>query len=489
MQDRSAGDTAKVSHGRKRRMMGMRRRWIITRVFPGITILMLIAALSSVFLVASYYSNARFALENKVRAGVSYFNTYAMANYSEYYRNAVLYAGNFDEADTIELQFLDRNGRVEISSRGQTVGITPETPEVRRALDTGRMDSFTGRDPLTRENILAVSAPLEYDGGVVGALRLVTSTRELDKQVALLAVAVMGLAAVISGVVLCVNLVFMRRIAAPVAEVTEAAKRISDGSYGIQIPNKYEDEMGQLVDNINQMSLQISRSEKMQTEFISSVSHELRTPLTAINGWGETLLADDGGDIQQLRRGVRIILRESRRLTNMVEELLEFSKIEDGRFTLRVEQMDLQAEVEDAIYTYRELFRQDGIDLEYLNAGEMFEQPITGDPERLKQVLCNVLDNAAKHGGSGKRITVSMEQEGEYYAVRVRDYGPGIPEAELPYVKQKFYKGSSKARGSGIGLAVCDEIIHRHEGTFDIGNAPGGGCVVTIRLPISREEE
>ena len=489
MQDRSAGDTAKVSHGRNRRMMGMRRRWIITSVFPVITILMLIAALSSVFLVASYYSNARFALENKVRAGVSYFNTYAMANYSEYYRNAVLYAGNFDEADTIELQFLDRNGRVEISSRGQTVGITPETPEVRRALDTGRMDSFTGRDPLTRENILAVSAPLEYDGGVVGALRLVTSTRELDKQVALLAVAVMGLAAVISGVVLCVNLVFMRRIAAPVAEVTEAAKRISDGSYGIQIPNKYEDEMGQLVDNINQMSLQISRSEKMQTEFISSVSHELRTPLTAINGWGETLLADDGGDIQQLRRGVRIILRESRRLTNMVEELLEFSKIEDGRFTLRVEQMDLQAEVEDAIYTYRELFRQDGIDLEYLNAGEMFEQPITGDPERLKQVLCNVLDNAAKHGGSGKRITVSMEQEGEYYAVRVRDYGPGIPEAELPYVKQKFYKGSSKARGSGIGLAVCDEIIHRHEGTFDIGNAQGGGCVVTIRLPISREEE
>ena len=470
-------------------MMGMRRRWIITSVFPVITILMLIAALSSVFLVASYYSNARFALENKVRAGVSYFNTYAMANYSEYYRNAVLYAGNFDEADTIELQFLDRNGRVEISSRGQTVGITPETPEVRRALDTGRMDSFTGRDPLTRENILAVSAPLEYDGGVVGALRLVTSTRELDKQVALLAVAVMGLAAVISGVVLCVNLVFMRRIAAPVAEVTEAAKRISDGSYGIQIPNKYEDEMGQLVDNINQMSLQISRSEKMQTEFISSVSHELRTPLTAINGWGETLLADDGGDIQQLRRGVRIILRESRRLTNMVEELLEFSKIEDGRFTLRVEQVDLQAEVEDAIYTYRELFRQDGIDLEYLNAGEMFEQPITGDPERLKQVLCNVLDNAAKHGGSGKRITVSMEQEGEYYAVRVRDYGPGIPEAELPYVKQKFYKGSSKARGSGIGLAVCDEIIHRHEGTFDIGNAQGGGCVVTIRLPISREEE
>ncbi len=488
MQEKN-GENRSAVPGRKRRMMGMRRRWIITSVFPVIVILLLIAALTSVTLVANYYSSARSALENKARSSASYFNTYVMVSYSEYYRNAVLYAGNFDQADTIELQFLDRNGRIEISSRGQTVGITPETGEVRRVLETGKMDSFSGEDPLTGENILAVSAPLEFDGSVVGAVRLVTSTRELDKQVALLSLAIMGFAAAISVVVLMVNLVFMRRIAVPVAEVTEAAKRISDGSYGIQIPNKFDDEMGQLVDNINQMSLQISQSEKMQTEFISSVSHELRTPLTAINGWGETLLADDSGDTEQLRRGVRIILRESRRLTNMVEELLEFSKIEDGRFTLRVEQMDLQAEVEDAIYTYRELFRQDGIELEYVNAGQMFEKPITGDPERLKQVLCNVLDNAAKHGGSGKRITVSMEQDGEDYVVRVRDYGPGIPEAELPYVKQKFYKGSSKARGSGIGLAVCDEIGHRHEGTFDIGNAEGGGCVVTIRLPISQDEE
>ena len=412
-----------------------------------------------------------------------------MTSYNEYYRSASLYAGNFDGAETIELQFLDRSGRIDISSRGQTVGLTPETAEVRRALDGGKMETYSGKDPLTGESILAVTAPLWYDGSVVGAMRLVTATRDLDRQVVLLSLAVMGIAVVISGVVLAVNLTFMRKIAAPVADVTEAAKRISGGSYGIQIPNKYDDEMGQLVDNINQMSLQISQSEKMQTEFISSVSHELRTPLTAINGWGETLLADDSGDPEQLRRGVRIILRESRRLTNMVEELLEFSKIEDGRFTLRVEQMDLQAEVEDAIYTYRELFRQDGIDLEYLSAGEMFDRPITGDPERLKQVLCNVLDNAAKHGGSGKRITASVCREGDFEVVRVRDYGTGIPEAELPFVKQKFYKGTSEARGSGIGLAVCDEIVRRHEGTFDIGNAEGGGTVVTIRLPISRGEE
>ena len=185
----------------------------------------------------------------------------------------------------------------------------------------------------------------------------------------------------------------------------------------------------------------------------------------------------------QLRRGIRIILNESRRLSTMVEELLEFSKMEDGRFTLRIEEVDLQAEFEDAIFTYRELFRQEGIELEY-EAGDEILPPIPGDPERLKQVFCNVLDNAAKHGGAGKRIAASICREGDFEAVRVRDFGPGIPEAELPYVKQKFYKGTSKARGSGIGLAVCDEIINLHNGIFTIGNAEGGGAVVTILLPV-----
>mgnify|MGYP000757212086 FL=1 len=242
------------------------------------------------------------------------------------------------------------------------------------------------------------------------------------------------------------------------------------------------------MDNINNMSLKISQSEKMQTEFISSVSHELRTPLTAISGWGETLLGDESGDPRQLRRGLRIIVKEARRLTGMVEELLEFSKMQDGRFTLQVEEMDLQAELEDAIYTYRELFRQDGIQLNYHSDQELYTEPISGDPQRLKQVFCNVLDNAAKHGGAGKRIDVDMTQEGDSYVVRIRDYGPGIPPAEVPFVKQKFYKGSSKARGSGIGLAVCDEIVQRHGGVFDIGNADGGGAIVTIRLPISGQE-
>ena len=279
------------------------------------------------------------------------------------------------------------------------------------------------------------------------------------------------------------NLYFVRSIVEPLASINETARLIADGSYGIQIEKKFDDEIGELTDTINDMSLKIKQSEKTQSEFISSVSHELRTPLTAITGWAETIQSGELKDPGDVRKGMDIIVSEAHRLTNMVEELLEFSRIEDGRFTLSVEPLDLKAELEDAVYTYREFFRKEGIALEYTECPEEMI-PISGDPGRLRQVFCNLLDNAAKHGGSGKRIDVSIAQEGREGVIRIRDYGPGIPPEELPHVKYKFYKGSSKARGSGIGLAVCEEIITRHEGTLDIGNAEGGGCLVTIRLPI-----
>ena len=452
--------------GKRLKLRGLRRRWLASSVGPIIVILVLVGVLSAATISSSLDARARSSLEAKAKSGSDYFSAYSMGSYSEYYRRAAQYVTDYSLNDSlaknVELQFINGKRQVELSSRGAVAGSTPATPEVGRAVETGKTASFAGRDPLTGENILAVSSPVFYNGAVVAVMRFVTSTRLLDQQLWL---TVLVMAAVIAAVIFLIfvsNLIFINNVVQPVAEVSEAAKRISSGSYGIQIANKYTDELGQLVDNINNMSLKISQSEKMQTEFISSVSHELRTPLTAISGWGETLLGDETGDPRQLRRGLRIIVK--------------------------VEEMDLQAELEDAIYTYRELFRQDGIELNYHSDQELYTEPISGDPQRLKQVFCNVLDNAAKHGGAGKRIDVDMTQEGDSYVVRIRDYGPGIPPAEVPFVKQKFYKGSSKARGSGIGLAVCDEIVQRHGGVFDIGNADGGGAIVTIRLPISGQE-
>ena len=165
-------------------------------------------------------------------------------------------------------------------------------------------------------------------------------------------------------------------------------------------------------------------------------------------------------------------------------ELLEFTRIQDGRFNLRIGMIDIAEELEDALFTYGKLMKQAGMDVNYKAPDEDIPM-IPGDAERLKQVFLNLLDNAMIHGGDGKIIDVSLERDGGYVKIYFRDYGSGIPEAELPHVKEKFYKGSSKNRGTGIGLAVCDEIITRHKGKMDIRNADGGGCLVILSLPIS----
>jgi len=464
---------------------GLRKRWLVSSLGPIAVVAVLVAVTFCAAMVNYYYNMMEDGLRTRATHASDYFTSYSMTSYTEFYQSAYNFTREFAEKAHLEVQFIGDSGKIITSSYGLTSGLSPGTPDILGALQAGEITPYRGLDPSTGEHIMSVSAPLTFNGRVRGVMRYITSMSGVQREIKFTVGAAAGVVLSCIALVYISNMVFINNVVKPVAEVTETAKRIASGSYGVQIENHYRDEVGQLVDAINNMSSQIGRSERIKSEFISSVSHELRTPLTAINGWGETLLEMEqsgGGDPVLRRRGVGIMLKESRRLTGMVEELLDFSRMEDGRFTLSIEQVDLQAEFEDAIYTYRELFKDEGIELHYDECEEFFA-PIPADPERLKQVFCNVLDNAAKHGGAGKRIDAALCGGEDSIVITVRDYGAGIPENELPFVKQKFYKGSSKARGSGIGLAVCDEIIHLHGGSFELGNAPGGGCVVTITLP------
>ena len=470
-----------------KKITGIRKRWMVNSISVVLFIVLLAVAAFSAAMGSYYYSTLSESLKQKAENAISSFDYYRTE--AEYYDNARAVVAGEPNSDKLEVEYLDADGQIRFSSSDLTAFRSPGTPDIAEAISMKRTKVWIGADPSTGEHIMAASSPLMIDGEVVGVMRYVTSLNKVDKQIIIIVAIALGIGLGILGMVYFSNLYFIRSIVDPVAGITETAKRIAAGSYGVQIEKRYDDEIGALTDTINDMSLKINQSEKMKNEFISSVSHELRTPLTAINGWAETIMNGEVRDAGDVKKGMGIIVSEARRLTNMVEELLEFSKMQDGRFTLRIEDVDLQTEFEDAVYTYQELFRQDGIHLEYDDDGELYTDPIPGDPERLKQVLCNVLDNAAKHGGSGKRIIASLRRDADNYVIRIRDFGPGIPPAELPYVKQKFYKGSSKARGSGIGLAVCDEIITRHGGTFEIGNADGGGALVTITLPIPPHTE
>ena len=472
-----------------KKMSGIRSRWLTHNVSLMVLLVLACAVCGIVALSSYYYSCMRNGLEAQLKTTADFFETYISTSQEEFYGSVYSFTQNYEGKNDLELEFLSSSGEIISSSFGLASGSQPETADVAGALDQQKLTSFQGKDPQTGERILAVSIPvMAADGQVAGALRLVTSLRLANRQILMWA-GIIGLIALFVMILIWgTGMYFIHSIATPVMEITETAKRIASGGYGTQIQAKFaenNDEIGELARTINNLSLQISQTEKMQSEFLSSVSHELRTPLTAISGWGETLMTSDEMDPVETRRGIVTMLKETKRLTSLVEELLEFSRIQDGRFKLNVEISDLRGVFEDTIFMYGNRLRQEGIDLQYEASDEDIPE-ISCDPERMKQVFLNILDNAAKYGGDGGKIHCDIRVEGQQLAVRIRDYGPGIPEEELPLVKKKFYKGSSKARGSGIGLAVCEEIVSMHGGKLVIANADDGegGCEVTIYLPL-----
>ena len=221
-------------------------------------------------------------------------------------------------------------------------------------------------------------------------------------------------------------------------------------------------------------------AEKMKNDFISSVSHELRTPLTAIKGWAETLQSGGVTD-GMMERGMSVIIRESERLSGLVEELLDFSRMQSGRMTLMMDKLDILAELGEAVYMFSERASAEHKQLLY-EEPEMLP-PVLGDINRLRQVFVNIIDNALKYTEEGGTIQVQVKLLGNNIVVTISDNGCGIPAEHLPKVKQKFYKANQTVRGSGIGLALADEIIALHSGTLTIESQENVGTVVTITLP------
>ena len=464
---------------------GLRKRWLtnITGVIFALGVVCVLAITAS--FAAYYYSNMSADMDTRSRNTREFFRENDNQDQKDFYRSCVTYVETFEDRESIELQFIDSQGKIVASSYCQWAGPSPDTPEIQKAISTRGTQPYVGRDTQTGERVMAVSSPMiSRDGEVIGVMRYVTSTSIMDRQIFGVALTSTAVLLVVIAVVLVSSNYFIRSIMNPVEQITEKAQRIASGSYGAQIQTRYKDEIADLADTINEMSVKISQNEKMQTEFISQLSHELRTPLTVINGWSETLLADENMDADT-RQGMKIISSEAKRLTDMVMELLDFTRLQDGRTTLTVEKTDIRTVFEDTVFMYSSRLAQDGLSLDYLDTDQDIPE-ISCDGNRLRQVFLNILDNAAKHGREGKRIEAAMAYENDMVVVRIRDFGPGIPEDELPLVKKKFYKGSSKARGTGIGLAVCDEIVQLHGGTLTLENAEGGGTLVTIALPVTQ---
>ncbi len=466
---------------------GITRRWYINVLAVVFLVLVGFEIIFSVIVYNYYYDSVGQHLKARAEITSRFFNKYSKTQYSEFYTGARQLVDDFTEKDKIELQIIDLDGKVLFSSNGFVPSVLVMTNDVKNAI-WGNTENFIGKNSFSNENIMSVSSPLkDASGNIRGVARFVVSLTELDKYILLFISVSIVISIIIILLVFFSGRYFISSIVKPVSDITKTAKEIAKGELNIRIDKKYDDEIGELVDSINNMANEISKTDHLKNDFISSISHELRTPLTAIKGWSETMLScDSKNDTETINKGLNIISEESQRLTIMVEELLDFSRMQNHGIQIDLQPIDVGSILIETIYIMKERARREGIIIEFSIKDEL---PVTiGDSNRLKQVFINVIDNAVKHSEKEGKIDVTAENDGEYIIIIINDYGCGIPLEFLPNVKQKFIKGPSSKSGSGLGLALADEIVKLHNGQINIESVEDKGTTVKIVLPIIEKE-
>ena len=460
-------------------------RWFLKSFSAVVIVLVLLDIVLYCLFRAYFYSTVEQTLKSELNLVSTvltrYYNsnsTGSGVNYSNEVRSTV---ESFAKKDRMELMMINSEGKVIITSSGFEPSNTYDMPDYDAARKSeGGTGVYSGYQS-NGEKVMAVTALLETGNDNYNAVRVVTSLSKVDIQLGVIMIFIIAISGAIIILMLVLGLYFIKSIVMPLRVISANARKIAKGDFSVHIEEKTDDELGELCRVFNDMADELENSEKIKNDFISSVSHELRTPLTAIKGWSETIAASPD-DKETARKGMRVIAEETGRLSDMVEELLDFSRIQGGRFNLSKANMDVFAELTDAVIIYSEKARQENKNLIYDEPSEIVT--IYGDRNRIRQVFINIIDNAIKYSADNGRISVDTAVTDKSVIITVEDNGCGIAQSDLSKVKSKFYKANNTVRGSGIGLAVADEIVSAHGGTLVIESELGEYTRVTVTLPL-----
>jgi signal transduction histidine kinase len=363
-----------------------------------------------------------------------------------------------------------------------------QRPEVDSAL-TGTPATAIRR-VLGNQRVLYAAAPLRAEGGqITGIVYLATPLPAAGLPASLLlqllgAMLLAVLLATLAGNYLA------RQIVQPLEGLARAAQSIASGDLKAQAPTDGRiAELHNLGQTFNDMAASLRQSDEAKKAFIADVTHELRTPLTVIKGTVETL--EDGALDDLTGRGPLLasMQRETDRLIRLVNKLLILTRADAGALQLELRFLELGALVQERCELFSGLATQQGITIS--KAGYYPALRVLADPDRLSQVLDNLLDNAIRHSPPGTGITVEVTESGPGVECSVRDQGIGIPAAHLPFIFERFYRvDKSRNRtsgGTGLGLAIARALIQAMRGRIWAQSVEGGGTTITFWLPVGRD--
>ena len=426
-----------------------------------------------------YYSNVEDILSNQIDFSTDF--------YSRYFNTFNLEDILIDDIDIFwrytnaQVQILSLDGKVLMDSLGVVHNENMNTNDVTDALNMDK-GVWVGNVPYDDYPVMSVSKVLMNKGEQIGIIRFVSSletTNIIIRRISFLFF-LMGIMVIFISAM--VSLFLANSIIKPLTDVTKVAEKMADGQFKVRSYVKIDDEIKKLSDTLNYMAEEIMKKDQIKNDFISSVSHELRTPLTAIKGWAITLQTDEYSEDELLMDGLNIIETESDRLSQMVEDLLDFSRFISGRIILQKEEFNIIETINMIGKQWSPRAKTNNINF----VVDIDQDPIyiIGDENRIKQVLINLLDNAFKFTNEDGIVRLSAIKEVNQLVLEIEDNGIGIPAEDLPNIVEKFYKGKHSKSHSGIGLSICDEIVKLHDGKMTIESEVDKGTKVFIGLDI-----
>lgn len=458
-------------------------RWLFKVYFIIVAAVAIIAVIVSTLFTSLIFSSVQSQATDYSKS----FEVLSSANQENFYDIAISLSDDFEHKNKIEVQVVDNGGRVIISTTGFQ-SLDEVTTDYSRAVTFDGFALYRGKNRGGERIMAGTKIVYGADGQPLGAYRWVTSLKAAYKKINVTILLVSTTSIVVLGLCALSGLFFLREMVSKLRDMGNTARKIAGGDFKAKIEISTNDEIGELSETINYMASELQTAETMKNDFISSVSHELRTPLTAIRGWGETVKMSIGIDEQLVSRGLDVILGEADRLSGLVEDLLDFSRMQSGRMIVNnVVATDVSNLLSAVADMYTELAVKQGIELSYTPPVQ--SSIVMCDADRLKQVFINVIDNAVKYTEKGGLVLVAQTQEEGCVRIVIKDTGVGIPAEDLDRVKEKFFKSNKTIRGSGIGLAVADEIIKQHKGLLFVESTEGVGTTVTIVLPLYEEPE
>ena len=458
-------------------------KWILNVFLVMLLVIVVIEALFCVLIHSYFVNKVKSTAEEYTQSFVYTLSNVPTEEFATFARN---YCESFEHKDKLEIQVLDKDGNIIVT----TTGFIPNNSEQQNygvAEDETVQTYRIGTSSVGEKVLYQTEVITDSQGNRVGTVRWLVSLTNMNRRVLWICIIAIGIGLAVLLITGFFGAYFIASIVRPVRSVSDAARKIAMGDFDAKIENAHNSEIGELCDSINFMASELKAADNMKNDFISSVSHELRTPLTAIRGWAETAKMSIGFDEATVNKGLDVILAESERLGGLVEDLLDFSRMQSGKLSLTFSEFSIGTVLAEAASMYVELARKQKVEVSFIPCRE--EIFCVGDANRIKQVFINVIDNALKYNQPGGQIIVSYQRQEECVQITVSDTGVGIAAGDLDRVKEKFYKANKQVRGSGIGLAVADEIIKQHNGLLLVDSTEGLGTVVTIVLPIVEKTE